>query len=774
MSNNICPSCFGRQYNAGRCGSCGFYAGEYKPERTALSLGNIAGNYRIGVMKFNSRQSQVYTAVHNETSAPAIIEEFFPAKVAGRAPNTAEVTLASGDPETVQRYQQACLLIEASSQKRPLKRIETFRANNTVYSVFEPAGTVSVAAQCEMMSDNPYYFRDQNGMPMMTINALPIPGMPQERAYDSNQYASNGPNTQPSEASDNYPETVVQEAARRNRKRKILIFGSIGAALAVIIAAVALIILPPSPPPPPVETTVLAEANTPTPVPAETETGLTEMGNTEAGDTENTEPAGEVNPSAAPQTEESNSEGEIDPNKSVIPSESDIMQEITEDITDEINAETEASGESGEGTGKETTGTGDEEPKEEQTETTEEQQKATEEQPEITEEQAQPEGGEENQEAEAGNPEKEQHEPEESKKFLSKDEFIEQLQIIPVNAEAGFDTKRLKSKATKDIDSLENSTLHHFAESMPIRLLNGRLFHNSSNNKKTYVVTEKDGRLYRVPIYNITKAGEYEDEGALLSFRTWADLGEGLPKETRVCFPITEFAKRSDEKLDQSVNNWLEWENVQIGLELSDGQIRLTFSVNNEYGTVRYNYITVVLTETTPEDETPAEEKPAEETPAEAAAGGNPEEPAAEPAEEPAPEAPVTETAAEPTEEPAPEEPAAETVAGPTEEPTEEPTSEAPEAETTEEPAPTDNVKKQTGREINTPNGKLSITTNGNVTAVIVRMGDGTAIRMTPTALASGNYVWTMPKGISIVPGNYKIEYQMANSDKVTEAYQMK
>ena len=178
MSNNICPSCFSRQFDTGRCGNCGFTAAEYKPERTALPLGSIVGAYRIGLMKFNSRQSQVYTAAHNETSAPVIIEEFFPAKVAGRAQNSNEVSLASDNPETVQRFQQACLLIEASSQKRPLKRIETFRANNTVYSVFEPVGTVSVSAQCEMMSDNPYYFRDQNGMPTMTINTLPIPGMP--------------------------------------------------------------------------------------------------------------------------------------------------------------------------------------------------------------------------------------------------------------------------------------------------------------------------------------------------------------------------------------------------------------------------------------------------------------------------------------------------------------------------------------------------------------------------------------------------------------------
>ena len=741
MSNNICPSCFNRQYDAGRCGSCGFAAAEYKPERTALPLGSFAGSYRIGLMKFNSRQSQVYTAVHNETSTPVIIEEFFPAKLAGRAPNTAEVTLASGEPEIVQRYQQACLLIEASTQKRPLKRIETFRANNTVYSVFEPVGTVSIAAQCEMMADNPYYFRDQNGMPMMTINALPIPGMPRERTYDPNQYTSNGPNTQPSETNDNYPETVIQEAARRNRRRKLLTFGGIGAAAAVIIAAVVLFILPPGPPPPPppVETTATAfipgDATTPTPIPTTEEGGQPEPEGTEAGSTEEGSGA-ENNPQEA-----------FDPNKAVIPGIEDVSNEITETLNGEAGETEEGGEETGEG--GEETGEGGEEAGaggEEAGET-----------PETADEgstEDQPQGEAENPDAETEAPGEEQAEPEESKQFLSREDFLEKLQLIAADPAEGYYVMRLGDTAT-NVDQPSTGKAELTTEKiLPVKLFSKKLIHNSKKNSKVYVVTEIDGTRFRVPIFN-RKNGEYTDEGALLSFRTWRDLGEGLEKETRVYFPI----KESADIIDKKLNKWLEWKDLQIGLELSDGEIQLIFKGKDAEGSTITNGIVVVPAEKTPDDEAPAEETATE--PAEAPVPEAPaEDTATEPAEEPAPEAPATEEpVTEPTEEPAPE---------PTEEPTPEPTEE-PAPEPTEVPAKTDNVYELTRRDIKTPNGRLSITTNDRVASIIIRDSDGKTIRMMRTIIDSG-FVWTT-NGIDVAPGKCSIEYRMDNGEIVKEHY---
>ena len=233
MSAIFCPSCLAKQYENGCCAKCGFAGAEYKAAKTALTMGTVIGKYQIGVMKSTSRQSQIYTAVHTETSVPVILEEFFPNKTAGRVPNGFEVALTNpNDSESAHRYEQAQFLIEASNQKRPLKRIDVVRANNTIYSIFEAVPSVSVATQCEMMADNPYYFRDQDGKPTMTINALEIPPMPDERAYVESRDPLKAPITTVAEPMASNP--VVEEVEQQTKKRK-------SKALIAIIAAIVLL-----------------------------------------------------------------------------------------------------------------------------------------------------------------------------------------------------------------------------------------------------------------------------------------------------------------------------------------------------------------------------------------------------------------------------------------------------------------------------------------------------------------------------------------------------
>ncbi len=233
MSAQTCPSCLSPAFEAGHCSHCGFNAAEYTAPRTALPLGAVVGKYRIGVMKTSSRQSQIYTGVHTETSAPVIVEEFFPNRAVGRNPGKAEVLPASEDAEALQRIQQACLLIEASSQKRPLERTETLRANNTVYSIFTPAAGATLAVQCEALADNPVLFRDSNGMPQMTINTLAIPPMPEERPFNAEQgkdHKDTSPETVEAGAFDQIP---VSEMVMQENRRKLT--GWIIAAAAVLL-----------------------------------------------------------------------------------------------------------------------------------------------------------------------------------------------------------------------------------------------------------------------------------------------------------------------------------------------------------------------------------------------------------------------------------------------------------------------------------------------------------------------------------------------------------
>ncbi len=246
MSVTICPSCLTRQFENGTCTSCGFNSAEYKPGKTALPLACVVGSYRVGVLKSSSRQSQIYAAVHTETSAPVILEEFFPANMVGRVQNTTEVVLAEKDEAVEERYEWAVDLIEKSTQKRPMERKEVFRANNTIYSVFDPVANVKVAVQCEVLADNPWYFRDQDGKPMMSINALSIPPMPQDRPYDEERYQRKSPVTQAVEIPDvtttNQLITESVKQQKQKKHKKTVLFAGIAAAL-VIAAGVTGIIL---------------------------------------------------------------------------------------------------------------------------------------------------------------------------------------------------------------------------------------------------------------------------------------------------------------------------------------------------------------------------------------------------------------------------------------------------------------------------------------------------------------------------------------------------
>ena len=591
MSSSLCPSCFSRQYEAGRCGKCGFAGAEYKPERTALPLGSVTGTYRIGLMKSNSRQSQVYTAAHTETSTPVIIEEFFPAKVAGRLPNTAEVVLAATDPELTQRFQQACLLIESSTQRRPLKRIETFRANNTVYSVFEPVSTVSVAAQCEMMADNPYYFRDQNGKPMMTINALPIPDMPAERMYDADRYRNERPNTQAADENDRHPQTVIEEATSRNRRQKYIRIGSIAAALVLLVTTAGVVIKNAGPREGdgPAEQTVMPEVVL-TPEPKTADPAETAGSGIEAEPTE----AGSEHDEKAP------AEGEKGP------------------IEQEKAAADEESGTA-----------------EEEKNAAEEEQDAAEGEESASEKESDTSGAEEDpaeKEEDADDPE-----------FLSKSEFIKRLQVVVGETTDKYSGTKLKPSATS-VDHTASGKPDDFQEAMQVIPFGGKIIQKSTKTNfknKVYVVIEHDDinpgerritSRYRVPLFQKDKSGEpyIMKEGAVLSFRTWVDLGEDVPKGTRVYFPI-----ESADKLEKNLDTWLNWKDVEISLKEEERQIKLVFAENAKNETNPPETITVCVYEgvtnqlaETPEnaeDTEPAETSEPQEEPG--AAVINPSEP---------------------------------------------------------------------------------------------------------------------------------------------------
>lgn len=221
--------------------NCGFSRAEYRPAPTALPLDTMVGKYRIGVMKATSRQSQIYTGIDVASSAPVLIEEFLPAKMVGRMTDGLCVLPAQSDPQSQQRFQQACRMFETSMQNRPLRKLAVIRANNTVYNVFEPMMNVPADAQCEALADNPVYFRGPDDKPLMTINMLPIPPMPRERAYDPTGTAAIGvPVRTQMEPNIVQPQVGPKTIVKKKKNKLPIILAAAGVA---VIALVCLLVI---------------------------------------------------------------------------------------------------------------------------------------------------------------------------------------------------------------------------------------------------------------------------------------------------------------------------------------------------------------------------------------------------------------------------------------------------------------------------------------------------------------------------------------------------
>ena len=798
VGSNLCPSCFSRQYEAGRCGKCGFTGAEYKPERTALPLGSIVCSYRIGLMKSNSRQSQVYTAAHNETSTPVIIEEFFPAKVAGRAPNTEEVILAVTDPELTQRFQQACLLIESSTQRRPLKRIETFRANNTVYSVFEPAGTVSTAVQCEMMADNPYYFRDQNGKPMMTINALPIPDMPMERAYDADRYKNEGPNTQAADEKDRHPQTVIEEATNRKRKQKYIRIGCIAAALVVLITATAVVLSNRDRRTEnnPAEQTILPDVvQTPEPAPAvpDATTGSgADMEPTEAGSNSEEKVPTEEEKETAEEAEIPDEDGKDTPEEAEVPAEE------KKDSSEGAEPPAEEKKDSPEGAEipveeKRESSKGAEAPSEDKKGNSEGAESPTE------DKMGSPEGAESPAEEKKGNPEGSEVPAEERKgpaeeaealtgeekklaepAFLRKDEFIERLQVAVADTAKEYGGTKLRSSA-KTVDHTASGKPVSFSINRQVILFGRKIIQKSTKTgyrNKVYVVIEHEDidsnerpivNRYRVPIFQYdTNSESYSvTEGAVLSFETWTDLGKDIPEGTRIYFP-----RESAGELEKNLDKWLDWKDVKIYLKEETGQIRLLFAKDDENPPEGIT-VCVYGGRAKPSKETDAVTKDAvlTETHEPAEAPPDPSEP-----EETIPDKPMSFPIPTPTPEPEEDGPVFPDLTD-----GQKPTN----GESTSSPGmDTDSWEKVLPSEsdfkcIADEDGKIysikDFRTSDKVKIIKIKASeDQEAIELIRKQSSPGQVVWSFPEGVALLPGKYTFEfYESENGEPERKAYSL-
>lgn len=165
-----CPRCM-QSYEGDTCPHC---RGALKPVKEGLT-GNpvLSSRFVIGAALTQSRQAICYSALDNTTDKPVLVEEFFP-----RGAVVREGLHVAPKAEYAERFKQA-LTVEPTG--RGLKCLEKISTNGTVYRIYRPAEGVDLTEQAEILLDTPVLFRNQDGIPVCSINLLQIPPLPKAR-----------------------------------------------------------------------------------------------------------------------------------------------------------------------------------------------------------------------------------------------------------------------------------------------------------------------------------------------------------------------------------------------------------------------------------------------------------------------------------------------------------------------------------------------------------------------------------------------------------------
>ena len=173
-----CPNCMSELTDR-KCSKCGYPLVELASIKEALPVGTILSNrYELGNALGKSYQSIAYIAYDEKRSESVILLEFFPKSVVGR--NGSEVTIRTNRDLFV----EACRGFLTSDQVQPLTMLDSFAQNNTVYRVYRlNKHSARAMEEAETLLDNPILFRNSDGKPLMSVNALAIPPLPKMRQW---------------------------------------------------------------------------------------------------------------------------------------------------------------------------------------------------------------------------------------------------------------------------------------------------------------------------------------------------------------------------------------------------------------------------------------------------------------------------------------------------------------------------------------------------------------------------------------------------------------
>lgn len=169
-----CPNCMNELVHD-RCTGCGYPAVEVAVIRGALPPETVLMNrFELGYALGASHQSIAYIAYDRSQGKAVLVLEFFPKQISLR--KKLQVSPRSHN----EMYMDACRRFLTSEQAMPMRLIHAFADNNTAYRVYQLNGSAANAVdEADQMLDRPILFRDADGKPVMAVNALPIPAMPQ-------------------------------------------------------------------------------------------------------------------------------------------------------------------------------------------------------------------------------------------------------------------------------------------------------------------------------------------------------------------------------------------------------------------------------------------------------------------------------------------------------------------------------------------------------------------------------------------------------------------
>ncbi len=173
-----CPNCMS-ELQQDKCTRCGYPSIEVAAIRGALPRETVlVEQYELGYALAANQQGIAYIAFDRAENQPVIVQEFFPKQAAVRK----GAAVSPKDHQAM--YADACRRFLTSTQQMPLQLVNAFAANNTAYRVYQLNGSpVSAVDEAEMLLDHFIWFRGQDGKPVMAVNALPIPPLPQQTPW---------------------------------------------------------------------------------------------------------------------------------------------------------------------------------------------------------------------------------------------------------------------------------------------------------------------------------------------------------------------------------------------------------------------------------------------------------------------------------------------------------------------------------------------------------------------------------------------------------------